>query len=298
MYFYSLNTNPNLEKAVQNFLKLTPGQVEEKVFNNGEYYVRLKQEVKKKKVVVMASITDLETQIFRLLFLANALKSNGAAKITLVLPYFPYSRQDRVTRSGEPVSSELMASLYPTSGFSKVLTIDIHNLKGLGKWKKYVKNLDSCEAVSQALKNHIDSSWNIVAPDFGAKKRADRLAKALKIKNIAYLTKERPEPGKARILTIGGAPVSNKKVLIIDDMIDTGGTLIKAANFLHEKGAKQVMAACTHGIFSSDAIKRINESVIKKVFVCDSLPLDQKNSGKLEIISCANLIAQALKKYV
>jgi ribose-phosphate pyrophosphokinase len=298
MIVYTLGTHPNLEKEIIQKIQAEAGSFTEKLFNNGEYCLKLGQDVKGKKAVVLAIITNPKEQAAKVQFLLNALKSNKASKIILVMPYFPYSRQDRVHEAGQPISCELMASLYTAAGASKIITLDIHRRAGLGKSKKAVKNIDTTELISEAIKKHIDSSWVLVAPDFGAKKRVNSVTKDLKIKNIAYLKKTRPRPGEAKILEISGDSVKDKKVMIIDDMIDTASTLIKASNFLREAGAKQVMASATHAIFSSDAIKKINQSVIMKVFCSNSLPLGRAGSGKLVVFPCADTLVKAIIKHV
>ncbi|NIP33268.1 ribose-phosphate pyrophosphokinase [Candidatus Saccharibacteria bacterium] len=297
MILYTLETHSILEKEIIKKTQAESGSFFEKVFNNGEYYVKLNQEVKGKKAVIFSVVTEPKDQVMKILFLINALKSNKATKIILVIPYYPYSRQDRVHEPGEPISAELMAGLFHGAGANKIVTLDIHNRRGLGKFKKYLLNIDTTELISENLKKAIDSSWVVVAPDAGAKKRASSVAKHLKIKKVAFLKKTRPKPGQAKILEISGDSVKDEKVIIIDDMIDTGGTLIKAANFLRERGAKQVMAACTHGIFSQNALKNINQSVIMKVFATDSLPINQSGSGKLVNVGCGDLLAKTIKKY-
>lgn len=297
MILYALGTHPKLEHEIIKKTQAETGSFKEKVFNNGEYHLKINQDVKGKKAVIFAVINEPKEQVMKILFLINALKSNKASKIILVLPYYPYSRQDRVNEPGEPISAELMSGIYTGAGANKIITLDIHNRRGLGKFKKYVVNIDTSDLICEKVKKAIDSSWIVVAPDHGAKKRAGVAAKYLKIKKIAYLKKTRPKPGEAKILEISGDSVKCEKAVIIDDMIDTGGTLIKAANFLRERGAKQVMAACTHGIFSQNALKNINQSVIMKVFATDSLPIDQPASGKLVSIGCADLLAKAIKKY-
>jgi len=296
MIFFSFKTHPELEKAVMKKIDAKAGDFIDKTFANGEYYLKLKNEVKGKRAIILAAITEPREQLMKLLFLINALKSNKASRVIICLPYFPYSRQDRVTEPGEPISAELVLNLIIAAGANKIITLDIHNRRGLGKQRKYLKNIETAELVAEHVKKSLDTSWVVAAPDFGAKDRVNEIAKLLKIKSVAYLKKTRPQPGEAKILDIEGSPVKDKKVIIIDDMIDTGGTLIEAANFLRARGARQVMAACTHGIFSRDALKNINQSVIMKVWATDSLPLST-SSGKLSVVSCAETLARAIMKY-
>lgn len=298
MYIYSLNNHPRLEQEVIKKSGLRPGSFEERVFNNGEYYLRINEDVKGRKAVVLAVVTDPQGDIFKINFLLNALKSNKASKVILILTYYPYSRQDRVDKPGEPVSSELMAGQYVVSGADKIITFDIHNPRAIGHYRRYFKNIELYDLIADKVSPHIDSSWVAVAPDKGAVKRVGSIAKILKIKKTAHLKKMRPEPGKAKILEIIGAPIKDEKVLIIDDMIDTAGTLVKAAEFIRGLGAKQIIAAATHGIFSRDAIKRINLSGIKKVIITDSLPQEGRASGKLDIVDISGEIEKAIKKYV
>jgi len=298
MIFYTFKNHPELEKRVAQYLGGDEGSFDDKVFKNGEYYLKINDNAGGKKIIVLAILKDFQDEIFKLLFLLNALKSNKASKVVLMMPYFPYSRQDRVNEPGEAISVELMANLFSSAGADKIFTIDIHNHKGLGKAKKHVKNILDWDLMVGMILRKIDSSWVIVAPDKGAKKRVDYFAKALKINEVAYLKKHRPEAGKTEIKELVGASVRDKKVIIVDDMIDTGGTLIAAANFLRDQGARQISAAATHGLFSDGALEKINLSILKSVYVTDTLPIDSHASGKLEVIEINELIQEALKKYV
>jgi len=298
MIIYTLKNHPEMEKRITQYLGADEGGFDEGVFKNGEYYLKLRDAVAGKKAVVLAVIKNCQDDIFKLLFLLNALKSNRASKVILMAPYFPYSRQDRVNEPGEPVSVELIASILSAAGADRIIALDIHNYKGLGKAKKFVKNILCWDLMADFIARQIDSSWVVVAPDKGAKKRADYFAKSLKIKEVAYLKKIRPEPGRAEIKELVGADVREKKALIVDDMIDTGGTLIAAANFLKERGARQISAAATHGLFSDNALEKINLSIIKTVYITDTMPIDSRASGKLEIVEISGLIQDTLKKYV
>jgi ribose-phosphate pyrophosphokinase len=298
MFIYTLGTHPVLEKQIIKKTGFEPGSFFEKTFRNGEYYLKIDQDVRGKKVVVFSVITQPQEQIMKILFLLNAIKSNKASKIVLVLPYYPYSRQDRVREAGEPISAGLMAGLFASAGADRIITIDIHNPQGLGKYKKKVKNIKPFDMLSASINQAIDSSWVLGAPDKGAEKRVRELAKVLNVKKIAYLRKERPQPGKARVTGITGDPVSGEKVLLVDDMIDSGNTIIEAANFIRNRGAKVISVVCTHGIFSQGAWLRLNQSVIKNVYCTDTMPIDSKSSGKLIIIPSADLLARSIKKNV
>lgn len=294
---FSLGTHSQFEKKIFKSLNFEIGQFEDRVFSNGEYYARLKSDVADKICVMLAVITEPVGELMKLLVIINALKANGAKKIVIVMPYFIYSRQDRVDKPGAPVTRDLVANLLASAGADRIITVDLHNPSGAGIMKKII-NLSPLGSMSPAIKNYVDSSWTIAAPDRGAIKRARDLAAALKIKKIIELTKARPRPGEARIVGIAGAPAKDQKILIIDDMIDSGGTLIQAANFLKERGAMLIAAACTHGIFSGAAADTINRSVLKKVFASESLPQCPKCSGKISYYPIDSLIAQGIKKYV
>ncbi|MDD4995476.1 MAG: ribose-phosphate diphosphokinase [Patescibacteria group bacterium] len=294
---FSLGTHPQLEKKIFKLLNFEIGQFEDRVFGNHEYYARIKSDVKNKICILLAVITEPVGEFMKLLVIVNAFKSNGAKKIAVVMPYFIYSRQDRVDKPGAPVTRDLAANLLASAGADRIITVDLHNPSGLGIIKKII-NLSPLGSMPPAVKNYVDSSWTIAAPDHGAVKRARDLAAVLKIKKIIELTKARPRPGEARIVGITGAPAKDQKILIVDDMIDSGGTLIQAANFLKERGAMQIAAVCTHGIFSGAAADSINRSVIKKVFASESLPQCPKCSGKISYYPIDSLIAQGIKKHV
>ncbi len=263
----------DLEKSIENELGIKPTETVTKKFANGETYVNIKDDMRKKDVYIMSnSGNDVNDNLMEVYQKADAAKRMGANKIVAILPNFPYARQERKSEPGEPISAALNLSLLRTSGVDEVITADIHAtaIEGFGKDIK-LTNLDTLDEMTKYFKdkfNNDTSDLVVVSPDFGGKKRADKLTKALNC-NGAVIYKERAEHNKAKAEMLLGN-VTGKTCIIYDDMIDTAGTMAEAVKMLTKNGAKEVYIAACHGLFNGKALQNLDLPAIKEIVVTNS----------------------------
>jgi ribose-phosphate pyrophosphokinase len=275
-------------------------------FPDGEIKIRLPKISDKKVAVIQSTAPPVNDNLVELLLILDALKRTNAKEIIAVIPYFGYARQDKIFQKGESLSATLVAKLIETAGATKIITIDIHSERIKNFFKIPVINITSAKVLNAKVlkftKNPLerkkcDKKCDIVvAPDFGALKRAKGVAEILKTE-IAWIEKKRSlKTGKIEIANLKG-DVKNKNCLIIDDIISSGITLIKAAQFLKEKGAKKVYAYATHPVFSQNAPKILQNSPFESIIVSNSIEIPkEKQFKKLKIISIAKVLAETLKK--
>ncbi len=262
--------------------KIKTGRFVLKRFSDGEIYARIEEKVKNKSVWVIASTFAPADNLIELVFLLDALKRCGA-KINLLVPYFGYSRQDRIVE-GECFSSKLICGWFKDFNLKRIITINIHGER-LKKFLKY-KDIIPFELYARIAKN-FDV---LVAPDKGAKANVQKLS-SLCEKPLVVIEKFRPKKEQVKILELKGN-VKNKRALIVDDMISTGGTIIEASKVLLQKGAKEVSVIATHGVFSGDAIKNLEKSKIKNIYVTNSI--QQKKSRKLKVIDLSGFLKKLI----
>jgi len=262
-------------------------------FNDGEIFVRVNGNVRKKTCYfIHDSSMPPQDWIVSLGLVNDALMRSSAKKICNVLPYIKYSRQDRMTDPRTPISTAFIANILNSQAY-RIITTDLHNPAVQGAYKIPFDNLKAYPVIIEHLKkNYPEFLQNaiIVAPDVGSAKRAESYAKRLNCE-VALINKKRDVPGIIEEMTIIGN-VEGKNVLLVDDMIDTAGTLCKAAEVLKQKGARDIIACATHGIFSKDAEQKIELSSLNKIIITDSIP--QNKDGKIEIISLTDLLAEAI----
>jgi len=300
MFLFSTNTNPELVRQIAWQTKLKLGRIEFKQFSDGELYVRIKEKVKNRNVYILGSTFPPADNLLKLLILTNALKTNGAKKITVLIPYFAYARQDRITKPGEPITAKLTANLIACAGVKKVITFNIHSLAAEKYFKIPIKNLDVIPLLAQYFKTHLTiqqfNNLTIISPDLGGKERAKRFAKVIGAKNVIALKKFRPRPNVAKILKLDQPElVKNKTCIIVDDLIDTAGTIIEAVKLLKGNSAKDIYVTAVHPVLSGPAIYRLKTAPIKQIVVTDTIPLLQKKQfKKIKILPIANLIAKQL----
>ncbi|MBW2992259.1 ribose-phosphate diphosphokinase [Candidatus Woesearchaeota archaeon] len=279
MMFYT-----NSAKEIANRIKVRKGRFVIKRFSDNEIYVKINENVKNKAVWVLGSTNPPADNILELIFLLEVLKREKA-RVNLLIPYFGYARQDRVI-AGESFSSKVICNLLNSFRPSKIVIIDMHSMR-------LRKFLDFKNKVPYELFYDIAKKADvIVAPDKGALDDAEQLSRIAKV-SLACIEKYRPKKERVEIVKIKG-DIKNKKVLINDDMISTGSTIIEAAKFLMKKGAKEISVAVTHGIFSDDAIRRIGKSPIKRVYVTSTIP-QKKKSKKIKIIDISNYIEKIIR---
>ena len=269
------------------------GKVEIKKFNDEEIFAEIKENVRKKTCFyIHDSSMNPQDWAMSLAIINDALMRSSAGKINNVLPYMKYSRQDRMASPRTPISSSVIADMMQKQAY-RVITTDIHNPAIQGSYKIPFDNLKAYPVIIKHLqKNYSEFLENavIVAPDIGSAQRAESYAKRLNL-SVAVAHKKRKEAGIIEKMTIIG-DVHGKNVLLVDDMIDSGGTLIKASEILKEKGGKQIYACANHGLFSKNAREKFEESELEKVIITDSIP--QESKGKIEVISLTNLFADAI----
>jgi ribose-phosphate pyrophosphokinase len=270
-------------------------EVEIKKFADKEIFVKILENVRGKPCFfIHDSSLDPQDWLVSLGLVNDALMRASAGEITNVLPYLKYSRQDRLAEPRTPISSSFLASIINSSA-KRVLTADLHNPATAGVYTIPFDNLKAFPVIIEYLKkNYSEFLKNavIVAPDAGSAKRAESYGKRLGL-DVAITHKRREKSGLVEGMTIIGE-VEGKNVLIVDDMIDTGGTLSKSAEILKQKGAKEIYACATHGVFSNNAQERLNQSSFEKIIITDSIP--QNTDGKIEIISIADLFAETIHR--
>lgn len=295
---FSGSSNPALANDIVKHLGKELGKCKIGTFSDGEIRFQSHENVRGADVFVVQSLTyDINFHIMELLLMADAFKRASARRITAVIPYYAYARQDRKDRPRVPISAKLLADLLETAGFSRVLTIDLHANQIQGFFNIPVDNLMALPIFVTHFLNYdkVNLSHTVlVSPDTGGVERARLMAQELHT-SLAIADKRRTEPGIAEILHIIG-DVSNKDAIIVDDIIDSAGTLVETVNALHNNGARRIFAVCTHGLLSHPAIERINSAALEKVFISDTVPLanNKLECKKIEILSVARLFAEAI----
>ena len=263
-------------------------------FADGEILVELNESVRGKNAYVIQSTSAPVTEnLMELLICVDALKRSSAAEITAVIPYFGYARQDRKAKARQPITAKLVADLLQTAGVDRVVTVDLHAAQIQGFFNIPVDDMTALPLLSKYFKEKNLTNVTVVSPDHGGANRARKLANALDVP-LAIIDKRRPKPNVAEVTGIIG-DVAGRTCIMIDDMIDTGGTIAAGAQALMDKGAKDVYIACTHAVFSGPACERLQASVAKEVVVTNSIELDEtKKFDKLNKVSIAELIASTI----
>ena len=291
------NANPVLAKAVTDYMGIELGKAMVGKFSDGEIQVEIQENVRSKHVVVLQpTCAPTNDYLMELMIMIDALKRASAGTITAVIPYFGYARQDRRPRSARvAISARIVANmLQSVSGISRVLTMDLHADQIQGFFDIPVDNIYASPVLLADLQNKNTGDLLVVSPDIGGVVRARALAKQLGC-DLAIIDKRRPKANLSEVMNVIG-DVENRRCVVMDDMIDTGGTLCKAAQVLKERGAKSVMAYCTHPVFSGNAISRISESELDQVVVTDTIPLKDaaKYNPKIRVLSIAPLLGETL----
>jgi ribose-phosphate pyrophosphokinase len=295
---FSGSSNLKLSEKIVEQLGKSLGKSLLGTFSDGEIRFQSSENVRGADVFVVQSMTlDINFHIMELLLMADAFKRASANRITAVIPYYAYARQDRKDRPRVPISAKLLADLLETAGFSRVLTIDLHANQLQGFFNVPVDNLMALPTFISHFKSmdNIDlRDIVVVAPDAGGVERARLFSQALHA-GLAIADKRRTEPGVAKIMHIIG-DVQDKDTVIVDDIIDTAGTLVETVHGLKAHGARRVFAVCTHGVFSGKAIERIESAPLEKVYISDTVPLTEEKAKceKIEMLSVSKLFAEAI----
>lgn len=295
--FVLLTGTANL-KLARDVAKILGHNADETVteFADGEKRVIIPENLRKRDVfIIQPTCPPVDSNIVELFLIIDAAKRSSASEVTAIIPYFGYSRQDRKDRPRVPISAAIIARLIEYSGADRILTIDIHSEQEPGFVEIPWDNLYGSYSFLPELKKHFKSNLVIASPDKGGVLKAAFYADLLDADGLAIVYKEREKANESKALDMIGE-VLDKDVLIVDDMIDTAGTIIEAANLIKSKGAKSVSAVATHGLFSDPAPERITKSVLDKIFITDTVPLRKELSknSKIKIVSVASLLAEAI----
>jgi ribose-phosphate pyrophosphokinase len=288
------NANPALAEEIAAYLGLTLGEASVGRFNNGETQVMIEESVRGTSVFIVQPTCDpVNDSIMELLIMVDAVKRASAAHITAVIPYYGYARQDRKTRGREPISAKLVANLLTTTGVTRVVTMDLHAGQIQGFFDIPVDHLIGVPILSDYITSKQLEDLVVVSPDLGGVTRARQLADRLQAP-IAIIEKRRPMPGVAEVMSLIGN-VDGKTAVIIDDIVDTAGSLTEGAKALTKYGAKEVYACCTHAVLSPPAVERIEASNIRELILTNTIPLAaEKRTAKLKVLSVARLFGEAI----
>ena len=289
------NSNPVLAKKICDYLDMPLGGAKVKTFSDGEIQIEIDENVRSKEVfVVQSTCCPVNDNLVELLLMIDALKRSSARRITAVLPYYGYARQDKKVAPRVPISAKLVADLITTAGAHRLITMDLHAGQIQGFFNIPVDNLFAATVLLDCIRNNFGNDIVIVSPDAGGAERARAFAKRLGV-DLAIIDKRRSAPNQAKAMALIGN-VKNKVAIIMDDMVDTAGTLTQAASAIMADGAHEVHACCSHPVLSGPAVDRIIDSPLKSIMVTDTVPLSGKAlvCEKITVLSIAELVGEAI----
>jgi ribose-phosphate pyrophosphokinase len=290
------NSHPQLAQAIMRELEAPLGRAVVGSWKNGETRVKLEENVRGSDVFVIQSMCDpVNHSLMELLLIIDALRRASAARITAVVPYFAYAKQEKKTSGREPISAKLVANLLTTAGADRILTMDLHAPAIEGFFDIPVDHLRAAPILARHINRQGLQNLVAVSPDAGGVARAEDLRGRIG-GSLAIISKRHPGPDVSEALEMVG-DVNDRPAVIVDDMISTGGTLVLAANLLEERGASPILAAATHGIFAQEGLDLIDRSPIQRLFVTDTLPLPTSGpTSKLEVVTVAPFFAEAVTR--
>jgi ribose-phosphate pyrophosphokinase len=289
------NANPALAEEICKCLKVPLGKAEVGHFSDGELQIKILENVRGDDTyVVQPTSPPVNESVMELLIMVDALARASARRITVVIPYYGYGRQDRKSEPRVPISAKLVANLITAAGADRVLAMDLHAGQIQGFFDIPVDHLYAMPVFLDYIRQKKLTDLVIVSPDAGGVERARAFAKRLNA-DLAIVDKRRPRPNQASVMNVIG-DVEGKTAILLDDMVDTAGTLTEDAKALKRFGAKHVYAACSHGVLSGPAIKRIQASPIEELMISNSIPLNGRKVKKVHVLSVAPLLAEAIKR--
>ncbi|MDC3066086.1 ribose-phosphate pyrophosphokinase [Candidatus Pelagibacter sp.] len=292
------NSNKNLSHKISKYLKNKLVNSSIRKFSDGEIYIEINENIRGNSIFIIQSVSSpANDNLMELLLCIDALKRSSAKNITAVIPYFGYARQDRKVVPRTSISAKLVSNLITNSGADRVVTLDLHSGQIQGFFDIPVDNLFATPIFARHIKRKIKTKNMIcVAPDVGGTARARALGKMLNV-GLAIVDKRRPAPGKSVVMNVIGN-VKNKTCIIVDDIIDSGGTIVNAAKILKQRGARDVHVYVSHGVLSGDAVEKIRKSQIKNLVITDTIDNSQKvkKAKNIEILTISNLVGEAIKR--
>jgi len=297
MKLFGGSSNPILTQEVCNYLGINQGKMTATTFSDGETQIEIHENIRGMDVFILQSTCiPVNDHLMQLLIIMDALRRASAKRITAVIPYYGYCRQDRKVKPRVPISAKLVADLITTAGANRVVSLDLHAGQIQGYFNIPVDNLFAAPLLLKYIREHFMDDLVIVSPDAGGVERARAFAKRLEV-SLAIIDKRRDVPNVAKAMNIIGE-VSGKNAIILDDMVDTAGTLTQAASALKNKGASRVFACCVHPVLSGPAIDRIEASPIDHLVVTNTIPLSKKaqKCSKIVLLSVAELLGETIKR--
>jgi ribose-phosphate pyrophosphokinase len=292
---FSGNSNPILSQKICEYINVPLGGEKVKRFSDGEIQIEIDENVRSKDVFVIQSICHpVNDNLVELLLMLDALKRASANSITAVIPYYGYARQDKKVAPRVPISAKLVADILTVAGATRIITMDLHAGQIQGFFNIPVDNLFAAPVIIEYIRKKFSDDLVIVSPDAGGVERARAFAKRLNA-GLAIIDKRRDAPNKAKAMAVIGN-VTDKVVVILDDMVDTAGTLVEAAGAIMKNGAREIHASCSHPVLSGPAIQRIEDSELKTLVVTDTIPLKENaiDCHKIEVLSISELIGEAI----
>ncbi len=295
MAIFAGNSNPELARKICDYLSLPLGGAEVKTFSDGEIQIEIHENVRLKDIfVVQSTCSPVNDNLVELLLMIDAFNRSSANKITAVIPYYGYSRQDKKVAPRVPISAKLVADMITVAGADRIITMDLHAGQIQGFFNIPVDNLFAAPVLIEYIRNNFRDHMVIVSPDAGGVERARAFAKRLNA-DLAIIDKRRDAPNQAKAMAVIG-DVTDKVAIILDDMADTAGTITEAAEALKTAGAREIHACCAHPILSGPAIERITNSVLKSMAVTDTIPLAENAIAceKIKVLTISQLVGEAI----
>ena len=295
IFIFAGNSNPALAQKICDYLKIPLGGAKVTTFSDGEIQIEIHENVRSKDVfVVQSTCAPVNDNLVELLMMIDAFKRSSARRITAVLPYYGYARQDKKVAPRVPISAKLVADMLTVAGAHRVITMDLHAGQIQGFFNIPVDNLFAAPVLISYIRRHFDGNLAVVSPDAGGVERARAFAKRLDA-DLAIIDKRRSAPNQAKAMAVIGN-VRDKIAIILDDMVDTAGTLVEAAEALAREGAREIHACCAHPVLSGPAVERISGSSLKSLVVTDTIPLsaNAQACGKIHALSIADLVGEAI----
>ncbi|MCF8143728.1 MAG: ribose-phosphate pyrophosphokinase [Deltaproteobacteria bacterium] len=290
-------SNPALTLEVCDYLGIRPGKILAKTFSDGEIQVEIGENIRGRDVfVIQSTSTPVNDNLMQLLIIMDAMRRASAERVTAVIPYYGYARQDRKVKPRVPITAKLVADLITTAGANRVVSMDLHAGQIQGYFNIPVDNIFAAPILLKYIQNNLQDDLVIISPDAGGVERARAFAKRLDA-SLAIIDKRREAPNIAQAMNIIGE-VKGKTAIILDDMVDTAGTLTQAAAALKDRGARKIHACCTHPVLSGPSIERIDASPIDSLVVTNTIPLNEqaRDCRKIIVLSIAELLGETIKR--